>query len=98
MSGDYSRMTFRPERHYAGVLQQQGRVSLDADFNEHEEIGRYRLRQLAPDVIGPCGGPKDGAGFDIPIDDTGQLFVSAGRYYTDGLLVENEFPSPLELP
>ena len=98
MRGDYSRITFRPDRHYSGVLQQQGRVSLDADFNEHEEIERYRLRQLARDVIGACGGPRDDAGFDITVDGSGQITFGAGRYYVDGLLVENEAPAAVRLP
>jgi len=34
MSGDYSRKTFDPLRDFSGVLMQQGRVQLDADWNE----------------------------------------------------------------
>ena len=34
MPGDYSRRLFRRAKHYSGVLMQQGRVQLDADFNE----------------------------------------------------------------
>ena len=34
MAGDYSRRTFHPNKHYTGVLQQQGRVQLDGDWNE----------------------------------------------------------------
>ena len=91
MKGDFSRQTFRPARRYSAVLQQQGRVALDADFNEHSEIELHRLRTLARDVIGPCGGPKGAAGFKISLDRSGrQLLIGAGRYYVDGLLVENE--------
>ena len=98
MRGDFSRMTFRPGRHYSGVFQQQGRVSVDADFNEHEEIERYRLAMLARDLMGPCGGPRQGAGFEIKVDDSGGIIVGAGRYYVDGLLVENEEATRLALP
>lgn len=91
MKGDFTRLTFRPAKHYSGVLQQQGRVTLDADFNEHAEIERYRLRTLARDLVGPCGGPKGSAGFEITVDHSGgQLVVGAGHYYVDGLLVANE--------
>ena len=31
MAGDYTRFTFKADKHYSGVLKQQGRVSLDAD-------------------------------------------------------------------
>ena len=34
MAGDYTRFTFRPEHDHAAVLMQQGRVQLDADWNE----------------------------------------------------------------
>jgi hypothetical protein len=91
MKGDFSRLTFDRRRHYSAVLQQQGRVALDADFNEQVEIERYRGRILALDLIGPCGGPSDAAGFEITTSRSGQqLVVGEGRYYVDGLLVENE--------
>ncbi|MDP9272481.1 MAG: DUF4815 domain-containing protein [Chloroflexota bacterium] len=90
MKTDISRFTFRPDRHYSAVLQQQGRVSLDADFNEHTEIDRHRSRTLARDLIGACGGPRDAAGFGITVGPGGELMIGAGRYYVDGLLVENE--------
>ena len=34
MSGDYSRVRFDPKNDFSGVLMQQGRVQLDADWNE----------------------------------------------------------------
>ena len=34
MSGDYSRWSFDPRRHFGAVLMQQGRVQTDADWNE----------------------------------------------------------------
>ena len=59
MKGDFSRRTFNPRKHYAGVLMQQGRVQTDADWNEQGDIQRRRVRIEARDVIGPCGGPED---------------------------------------
>ncbi len=38
MPGDYSRQTFRQKQHYSGVLEQQGRVQTDADWNEQQDI------------------------------------------------------------
>ena len=35
------------------------------------------------------GGPPDAAGFEITVDPSGALMIGAGRYYVDGLLVEN---------
>ncbi|HEX3531938.1 MAG TPA: DUF6519 domain-containing protein, partial [Thermoanaerobaculia bacterium] len=34
MKGDFSRDTFRKRKHYNRVRMQQGRVQLDADWNE----------------------------------------------------------------
>ena len=93
MKGDFSRFTFRSRRRYVGVLLQQGRVSLDADWNEQVEIERYQRRQALRDLVGRCGGPRDGAGFEIVVDKGGRgLTIGAGRYYADGLLTENFEP------
>jgi hypothetical protein len=91
MKGDFSRQTFDSRRHYSGVLMQQGRVQVDADWNEQEAIQRWRVQLEARDVIGRCGGPRDDAGFEIAIDGS-KLTIGRGRYYVDGLLVENDTP------
>jgi hypothetical protein len=92
MKGDFTRQTFRPERHYSGVRMQQGRVQLDADWNEQADIGRYRDETEAADVIGRCGGPLHAAAFAITFDPAkpGDFLLGAGRYYVDGMLCENE--------
>lgn len=89
MKGDFSRQTFDPRKHYSGVLMQQGRVQLDADWNEQAAIGRYRNETEATDVIGACGAPRHAAGFEITTDGA-MLFIGQGRYYVDGLLAEND--------
>lgn len=59
MKGDFSRMTFDPSKHFSRVLMQQGRVQLDADWNEQVAILLHYLQALAADLIGPHGGPAD---------------------------------------
>src|SRR2546430_14010837 len=89
MPGDYSRTTFKREKHYSGVLKQQGRVQLDADDNEQLAIQNYRDETEAIDVIGQSGVPKKNDGFKIGrAPDARDLTISAGRYYVDGLLCE----------
>lgn len=88
MKGDFTRFTFRPQNHYSGVLQQQGRVQLDADWNEQVEIGAYRNRILAADLIGLCGAPERGGGFAVSSTEDGDLRISAGRLYVAGTLCE----------
>jgi Family of unknown function (DUF6519) len=70
MNGDFktdiTRDTFHRRKHFARVLMQQGRVQLDADWNEQMDILLHYMRTLAADLIGPHGGP-DGPelGFEI---------------------------------
>lgn len=91
MPGDYSRSTFNPTKHYSAVLEQQGRVHLDADWNEQVDIQQYRTFTEAIDVIGAAGAPKKTAGFAISLaPDGSNLRIAPGRLYVDGLLCELE--------
>lgn len=60
MKADFTRRTFKPGKHYSRVLMQQGRVQLDADWNEQAAIQLSLTRELAADLIGPHGGPPAG--------------------------------------
>ena len=57
MSGDYSRFTHDALRRYSAVLMQQGRVLLDADFNELVDIFSDRIGKLSFDALGNPGLP-----------------------------------------
>jgi hypothetical protein len=91
MKGDFSRDTFDPVKRFSRVLQQQGRVHLDADSNEQTAILLHYMRTLAADLIGPFAGPK-GDGFGFQVDEVGSegFSIGRGRYYVDGILCENE--------
>ncbi len=95
MKGDFTRQAFRPRNHYRGVLQQQGRVQLDADWNEQVLLQAYLDRLVAEDTIGPHGAPEHAAGMAIVSKD-GKLQISPGRYYVHGILCENEDFIPLD--
>jgi hypothetical protein len=92
MTGDYSRFTFEPHRRFSGVLQQQGRVQLDADWNEAVAIFKRRIQFLALDTFGPIGVTQltTPDAFDVsvvpgpPLD----LALKPGRIYVDGILAE----------
>jgi hypothetical protein len=86
--GDFTRDTFDPFKHFSRVLMQQGRVQLDADWNEQTDILLRYLRTLAMDVIGPFGGPITGSGFQILSPGSGDFKISPGHYYVDGILIE----------
>ena len=94
MSGDYSRKRFNPEKHYQGVLRQQGRVDLDADWNEYVDLQDRRWRAETIDVVGRCGVPAETPdGFKIEVTG-GELTVGQGRMYVDGYLAENHGTAP----
>ena len=88
MKGDFSRLRFDPGKNYTSVLQQQGRVSLDADANEQCAIDEYLRKTETVDVIGAVGGPINHEGFRIRVHN-GAIDIGKGRYYVEGLLCEN---------
>ena len=62
---DISRYRFDARKAYSGVLALQGRVTLDADYNELQAIWRHQVRTALTDVIGQAGAPRDRAGFAV---------------------------------
>ncbi|ADW69481.1 DUF6519 domain-containing protein [Granulicella tundricola] len=89
MPGDFSRSSFNWPQRYSGVLMQQGRVQLDADWNEQVALAQHRTDAEAYDTIGVCGTPKTGSGFKLQLTPDGQdLLIAPGRYYAGGLLCE----------
>jgi len=96
MSGDYSRQRFDARRDFSGVLMQQGRVQLDADWNEQVQISDRRWRAATTDTIGRCVVPKETPdGFSIGLAG-GKFTIGRGRIYVDGLLTENHGDGILE--
>src|ERR1051326_7596550 len=60
MGSDRARVSYDPNQLYRSVVMQQGRVTLEADWNEAEEIAAEELRSEALDFVGPAGTPDDG--------------------------------------
>jgi hypothetical protein len=114
MKGDFSRSSFDPGKHFSGVRMQQGRVQLDADWNENLDILRHRIETETIDVIGQCGVPVHDPGFGVvsaladlsPVEQawlaaqgipallTADFYLTQGRAYVDGLLLENDHSLP----
>jgi hypothetical protein len=97
MKGDFSRRTFDPTKHYRGVLMQQGRVQVDADWNEEVEAAYTREVTEARDEIGASGVPNSAPdSFKIGIAATGtDLTIGNGRIYVDGILCVKDQPDTL---
>ncbi|HET8934754.1 MAG TPA: DUF6519 domain-containing protein [Polyangiales bacterium] len=117
MRGDFSIDRFDRSKHFNRVLKQQGRVDLEADWNEQASIAAHHMRTMLVDLVGSAAGPVGNAGFGV-VDwanltdaqkkelaaqklepEMGNFLFRPGRYYVNGLLVENErFVSFTEQP
>src|SRR5918911_1927806 len=102
MKADFARLTFDPAKHYTGVLHQQGRVWLDADWNEEVYSQFFLARQRSRDTVGICGVPDPGTAFQIsPNPDATRPFDfligggsgSRGHCYVDGILCQLDAPT-----
>jgi len=96
MKGDFTRSTFDRTKHYNSVLTQQGRLPMDADWNEAQAISAYLDETTRVDVIGPCGFPEDTAGFELIQSAENLPALSIGRGYVGGILCENENADPTD--
>ncbi|MGW3146138.1 DUF6519 domain-containing protein [Streptomyces sp. NPDC001177] len=89
MHGDFSNITFSPDRNYSTVFDLQGRVGLDANRNEQTAILLHYLRTAMTDLVGPHAGPAADLGFVVKDLADLDFTIKGGRYYVDGILVHN---------
>src|SRR5580658_3674682 len=85
MKGDFSRVTFRQEKQYSRVLMQQGRVQMDADWNEQMAILAHRNEIQMADIVGASGVPAG--------SDSFLLYLRPGlEFRRGGACIEVESP------
>ena len=89
MKGDFARVTFDPTLHYSQVFQQQGRVLLEADWNEQATIQLHLLRTMVRDLVGPCWAVAQGFSIAAQPHVT-DWQLSPGHFYADGILCVND--------
>jgi hypothetical protein len=65
MKGDFSRDSFDRQKPFSRVMMQQGRVQIDADWNEQTSLTLAYARTLAADLLGKGAGPARYCGFRI---------------------------------
>jgi hypothetical protein len=82
VGADRARVSYDPSRHWRGVVSQQGRVTLEADWNEAAAIAAEENRAQLIDVVGVSGTPDDGYG--VTVESTGDLTISHGTLYVGG--------------
>lgn len=102
--GDVTRDTFDDRHRFSRVLMQQGRVQLDADFNEQASLMVHYLRGLAVDLMGPhaAAAGTDGERADyfqvsVPADSE-HVVVAPGIYYVNGIRCENLVETQVPIP
>lgn len=99
MAGDRARVSHDPGRKWRGLVAQQGRVTVEADWNEAEAIRADRDRRLTLDVTGRFGTPDGGyavtavpaaggPGGSVP----GDLVVGPGTLYVGGERLDLDVP------
>ncbi|HEX7677015.1 MAG TPA: DUF6519 domain-containing protein, partial [Thermoanaerobaculia bacterium] len=88
MASDRSRFSFDEAQRYRSVIVQQGRVLLDSDLNEAQDILAEETRVEALDFVGPSGTPDDGYKISIPSPTANFDFgIGAGTMYVGGIRV-----------
>jgi hypothetical protein len=90
MAGDRARVSYDPSRKWRGLVAQQGRTTLEADWNEAATIGDERDRMVTLDVVGTVGTPDGGYTVTaVPqaaaaVQTPGDLLIGAGTLYLGG--------------
>jgi hypothetical protein len=98
MGSDISRMRFDSLKDFGGLALQQGRLLLDAEFNEYVAMLDRRLRAESSDLTSFGPDPNHAGVAWVPrltpdafrvTASGGALTIGRGRMYVDGLLAEN---------
>src|SRR4051794_24774176 len=88
MSSDRARRSYDASRLYRSVVSQQGRVTLEADANEAEEIRTAASRAELIDIVGAAGTPDDGFKISVPGNGPLDFAIGKGTLYLGGVRVE----------
>lgn len=105
MRGDFSRASFNQSKHYSGVRMQQGRVQLDADWNEQVDILHHQTTSQLTDLLGIGGAPAARPGYAITLPDPQtatnaadglppDVRIAFGHRYVNGILCINDSRNP----
>lgn len=95
MGSDRTRISYDPTQQYRGVVAQQGRVTLEADWNEAQQIASEELREETLDFVGVSGTPDDG--YKVVSSTTSKQFdfaTTLGTMYVGGVRAFS--PTPIQ--
>ncbi|WP_375494011.1 DUF6519 domain-containing protein [uncultured Nostoc sp.] len=88
MSSDRARISYDEYRQYRAVVMQQGRVTVEADWNEAQQIVNEEIRKETLDFVGSSGTPDKGYAIDLtgqPMQLPFDFSVCPGTMYVGGL-------------
>jgi hypothetical protein len=87
MTADISRYSLRPAQMFTGVVRQQGRLPLDSDENEADDIASLALRQVVAETICSRGTPDGGFSISAPVvvNQALDFAIGAGSFYLCGV-------------
>lgn len=85
MSSDRAKISYDENQHYRSVVMQQGRVTLEADWNEQSQIVNEEMRKEALDFVGSSGTPDNGYAVSKVSNSSYDLSLSPGTLYVDGM-------------
>ncbi len=98
MGSDRARDSYDPGKRYTGVVMQQGRVFLEADWNEAADIASDLNEAEVREIVGVCGTPDNGYEVFVAKNDAGEwdrnFAVGPGSMYVGGVRVT--VPAPVK--
>ncbi|MFA5083024.1 MAG: DUF6519 domain-containing protein [Hydrogenophilaceae bacterium] len=107
MKSQISRDSFQPGQHYSGVYLQQGRMILDADWNELTDIQKAGLVAALRDAISgtlvkdggiPGGAPRVGGLAIVAVPNgSANIRIQPGTLYVDGVPARLDGTDVLEI-
>jgi hypothetical protein len=92
MGSDRAKISYDPTRQYRAVVAQQGRVTLEADWNEAHQIANEELREETLDFVGASGTPDNGYEVMMIKDTQSDFAPTKGTMYVGGLRVFSDEP------
>ena len=84
MGSDRARVSYDPSQQYRSVVMQQGRVTVEADWNEAQLIAGEEKRLEALDFVGPAGTPDNGYAISL-IAGSFDFDIGWGIMYVGGM-------------
>ncbi|MBM4320415.1 MAG: hypothetical protein FJ125_10750, partial [Deltaproteobacteria bacterium] len=89
MGSDIARKTADAAQQYRAVVWQQGRVTLETDLNEAEEMRAEQSHAQLLDIVGPAGTPDDGYRVSVPATSgiPYDFSIGFGTFYMGGVRV-----------